>query len=280
MLGSLERMLKQSKQAGVQLFLLSEITKEKEKVSKSSLGLDGHLQLLQAEIAELQSFAAGQPEAVSFVLQEQIKHKQDMQNAVRKEMEQLRTQQEENTTAKVEGGNKTQSQVPKAESAKIPPEFECASFTPIAKYAWDQGKSLVTIYLTMDGLSDQNQVHCNFTQKAIDLRIINCNGKNYRLAIPNLCYAIQPSNCTLQVKLNNLKVKMKKGDAKDWEGLDDTERKKKEQHAQLASSGATTEDLLRNMYNQADDATRESLAKAAMEGQKKRDEAAKKGGTL
>lgn len=46
-------MLKQSKQAGVQLFLLSEITKEKEKVSKRSLGLDGHKQLLQAEIDEL-----------------------------------------------------------------------------------------------------------------------------------------------------------------------------------------------------------------------------------
>ena len=155
--------------------------------------------------------------------------------------------------------------------AEVPEAFQRDNFTSLKKWAWDQGQSYVTVYLTIAGLQDQGQVHCAFLTQSFDLRCIDCDGKHYRMAVPNLCEPVLPKQCSVAVKKDSLKLKLKKAAPGDWAGLDDGQKKKDLQHKKLADSGASTAELLKNMYDNADDQTRVDLAKAAIEGQKKRE---------
>eukprot|EP00667_Euglena_gracilis_P013560 EG_transcript_13987 len=162
----------------------------------------------------------------------------------------------------------------------MPAAFDLGNFLSFKQWAWDQSSSFVTVYLTVEGLEDVAQVHCSFQRQSFDFRCLQCKGRNYRLHVPTLCEDILPAGSSVVVKTGSARIKLRKAHDLEWPGLDDVEKRKKAQHKQLADSGATTEELLRNMYLQADDKTRADLAKAAAEGQKKRTETAKAQGVL
>eukprot|EP00756_Hemistasia_phaeocysticola_P050365 Hpha_TRINITY_DN2512_c0_g1::TRINITY_DN2512_c0_g1_i1::g.1481::m.1481/K04507/CACYBP, SIP; calcyclin binding protein len=138
-------------------------------------------------------------------------------------------------------------------------------------FAFDQSDKFVKVYVTLPGVgSSDHYVH--FQPMAFDFRAKGVQGKNMRFAVHNLCEAINLKESSVLVKPDKFVVKLaklKKGE--EWKGLDDVEKKKQMQHSKLASGGATTEELLANMFHDADDKTREELSKAAYEGRLKRE---------
>lgn len=293
----LEALLSKTVHESNRLYLQHEISRQRDlEMMNSAEGLESRANALKEEVAEFKSLAAGQPTGVAAILFKEIamkevalrkvlEEKEKLANVVTKEIPVSKTPSTQEklaavATKEMPDTEKPSTQValePKAEEARVIPEaFQLSNFITLRQYGWDQGKTFVTVYITISGLSEQRQVHCAWSPTAFDLRCIDCEGKHYRLAIPNLCSEVLPADCAVTVKPNSLKLKMKKARTEEWEGLDRTERDKKAQHSKLASEGASTEELLRNMYNQADDKTRQELAQAAMEGQKKREAAAKK----
>lgn len=58
-----------------------------------------------------------------------------------------------------------------------------------------------------------------------------------------------------QVKKNGtrLQVKLRKAErGKEWSGIDDVEERRKRRHKRLADSGASTQELLNNMFQDAE----------------------------
>lgn len=82
-------------------------------------------------------------------------------------------------------------------------------------------------------------------------------------------------------KAERFVIKLKKAEVKkEWEQLDDVERKKKEQREQRIEhgdlKGASTEQLLKDMYDNADDEGKRGLREAMASGEEKRRREAKK----
>eukprot|EP00993_Chasmostoma_nieuportense_P002835 NODE_3599_length_937_cov_41.467901_g3447_i0.p1 GENE.NODE_3599_length_937_cov_41.467901_g3447_i0~~NODE_3599_length_937_cov_41.467901_g3447_i0.p1 ORF type:complete len:271 (-),score=102.23 NODE_3599_length_937_cov_41.467901_g3447_i0:125-880(-) len=170
---------------------------------------------------------------------------------------------------------KQQAQAAPAPLAKKPAVVEPAppKFEEIKKYAWDQSTKQVTVYLS---LAEVGQCHCDFQTTSLLFTCVDKSGKSLRLRIPTLCEPIDTAQSTYVVKPERVVLKLRKHANVEWTGLDDTEKRKKAQHQKLASSGASTAELLANMYNNADDKTREELSQAALQGRIKREEENKK----
>jgi len=77
------------------------------------------------------------------------------------------------------------------------------------------------------------------------------------------------------VKQDRLVLKLRKADAIEWSDLDDAKDKKKQARDERVQRGslknASTQELLADMYAEADDETRRSLMEAAFKGQQKRE---------
>eukprot|EP01060_Flectonema_neradi_P033072 TRINITY_DN5434_c0_g1_i1.p1 TRINITY_DN5434_c0_g1~~TRINITY_DN5434_c0_g1_i1.p1 ORF type:complete len:251 (+),score=53.48 TRINITY_DN5434_c0_g1_i1:52-753(+) len=150
------------------------------------------------------------------------------------------------------------------------------TFSKLGKYSYDQGKAFVKIYCDLKDLYLSPDVDCTFTTDSFDFYAIGVpDGKgklvNHRMKICDLCEDIDPSKSSLIRKEHKFVIRLqKKNQGVEWSGLDSTEKIKKAQHSKLADSGATTEELLANMYKNATDEQRADLSKAAFEGQTKR----------
>eukprot|EP00656_Telonema_subtile_P001492 TRINITY_DN10656_c0_g1_i4.p1 TRINITY_DN10656_c0_g1~~TRINITY_DN10656_c0_g1_i4.p1 ORF type:complete len:169 (-),score=56.26 TRINITY_DN10656_c0_g1_i4:134-640(-) len=147
----------------------------------------------------------------------------------------------------------------------------------ITSYAWDQSDLFVSVYVTLEGVGSlpERSVATVFEESSFVLSITNAQGQCHTLKIPNLCYNINTGKSKQVVKQDRLVVKLKKTEkGQNWLGLDDTERKKKELREQRIQSGdlqgATTQQLLADMYENADEEGKASLKAAMAEGEKKR----------
>eukprot|EP01006_Ploeotia_vitrea_P048161 TRINITY_DN67203_c4_g1_i1.p1 TRINITY_DN67203_c4_g1~~TRINITY_DN67203_c4_g1_i1.p1 ORF type:complete len:308 (+),score=54.77 TRINITY_DN67203_c4_g1_i1:54-926(+) len=141
---------------------------------------------------------------------------------------------------------------------------------PVQKFAWDQSDKFVKIYISMDGLTPDSEIKTDFHPTYFNVVFFDVKETNYQFSRHDLCENINPATSDVLKKQGKCVIRLAKSTQKvEWTGIDDSEKKKKEQHRKLAASGASTQELLANMYNQADDKTREELSKAAFEGQKK-----------
>jgi calcyclin binding protein len=82
---------------------------------------------------------------------------------------------------------------------KLPSSTSSTLFTPLEDFAWDQGaynSPLITIYIDLEGVGTvKDGVSVNFTKSSFDVKVLNLNGKNYRLFKENLEKDIIPGNC-------------------------------------------------------------------------------------
>eukprot|EP01103_Thecamoeba_quadrilineata_P007304 TRINITY_DN1714_c0_g1_i1.p1 TRINITY_DN1714_c0_g1~~TRINITY_DN1714_c0_g1_i1.p1 ORF type:complete len:219 (-),score=59.23 TRINITY_DN1714_c0_g1_i1:114-770(-) len=146
------------------------------------------------------------------------------------------------------------------------------TYTPITSYAWDQSTTFVSVYVTLPKQVESDDVEINFGNRELDAKI-KIDEKTYRLLVSNLCHPIQTEGSTWRVKGSSLTIKLKKGEPKkDWSGLDDKEELKATRHKALAEKGASTMELLQNMYKEADEKTQQSLLEAYAKGADKREQ--------
>ena len=108
-------------------------------------------------------------------------------------------------------------------------------YNRVQKYAWDEGKLYVNVYITVNGIIDQSCVLCQFGSTKFRVRCWAVDGKNYEMAVPNLLHAIDPEKSSFALKPNEVRLKLKKTDPElPWDALDGTTMAKLNDEAEKA----------------------------------------------
>jgi len=153
------------------------------------------------------------------------------------------------------------------------------TFTTVTRYAWDQTKKFVKIYVTLPGLDaasdDAVAFHVDPTTLRVEVTGLAPPASNSRLLVPQLYGEVVVDQCSCSRKPDNmLLLKLRKAsDGEEWGSLDDSSHRKareKEQRLESNKSKSTAE-LLQEMYRDADEDGKASLSKAWEEGRSKRE---------
>lgn len=154
----------------------------------------------------------------------------------------------------------------------------------ITKYSWDQSDKFVSVYVDFPGAGSlpDGSVDCIFRPRSFLLLVRSGDEKPKWLKVPNLCKDIDVQASTRKVKTDSVVVKLKKAvTALSWTDITDEKdeyqrrREFRVQHGDL--KGATTEQLLADMYQNATDEERAGLRDAMKVNREKREEDAKQG---
>merc|ERR1712151_788398 len=125
----------------------------------------------------------------------------------------------------------------------------------------------------------QENIECHFRAFGVLLLVRN-NGKTQWFKIPNLCKEIDVQASEKNIKTDMISVKLKKlAVGQEWSDINDEKDKYQQKreyrinHGDL--KGATTEELLADMYANANDEDRAGLRDAMRVNREKRTEEAK-----
>jgi hypothetical protein len=151
----------------------------------------------------------------------------------------------------------------------------------ISKYSWDQSNNQVSIYISFDGakaLPDEC-LECHFRPRGV-LLIISSGGKQHWFKIPNLCHAVDTAACRWTLKTDAIALKLRKAEqGLEWSDLTDEKDQYKQKRAYRIEKGdlkgATTEQLIADMYQNASDEERAGLREAMRVNREKRAEDAR-----
>lgn len=151
--------------------------------------------------------------------------------------------------------------------------------TRISRFAWDQSEKTVSVYVPFEGVSEEN-VQAVFRPLGV-LIVINHGGKKHWYKVPNLCHEIDTAASLRKIKKDEVVLKLRKAAVgTSWSDLNDEKDKYQKmreyriQHGDL--KGATTEELLADMYQNANDDDRAGLRDAMRVNREKKEEDAKK----
>ena len=150
----------------------------------------------------------------------------------------------------------------------------------ISAYAWAQSDKFVSLYIEYakvfpEGQQEGEPVQVDFSAGEVNFEVRLVRGKHCRiLKIGNLCKSILPGKSKVKKKEGKVVVMLRKveigqewSDLKDEADLKEEARKKR---METSLKGASTAELLQDMYKHADDETRKSLREAYATGQQKR----------
>jgi len=144
-------------------------------------------------------------------------------------------------------------------------------YIPIINFAWDQegyDSATISVYVDLENVgSVKTNVSCNFTSTTFDLKIMNLNGKNYRLLNDNLEKDIDPEKSKFIVKKNKIVLKLQKIKGQysyeHWTRL--TSKKTQEKRKEVAKdpSGGIM-DMMKEMYDEGDENMKKIIGEAMM----------------
>eukprot|EP00743_Colponemidia_sp_Colp-15_P003896 GILK01004204.1.p1 GENE.GILK01004204.1~~GILK01004204.1.p1 ORF type:complete len:222 (-),score=37.90 GILK01004204.1:108-773(-) len=145
-------------------------------------------------------------------------------------------------------------------------------FTPISNYAWDQQGKSVKIYISLNGVSGltKDNVQVEFGTKSLDAKIRAPDGRNYRLAIKNLCKAIVPADSTYRVKSAGMSITLRKKEETHWDNIHEKESKLKDTLPKGEDPSAGIMNLMKNLYDEGDDEMKRMIAKSWTEAREKK----------
>jgi len=151
----------------------------------------------------------------------------------------------------------------------------------LTTYSWDQSDKFVSLRFPFDGVGalPAENVESVFRQRGVLLVITDTGGKRRWFKVPNLCKDIDVEASTKNVKADQVVLKLRKtASSEKWSELTDDKDKYQEKrqyrinHGDL--KGATTEELLADMYQNATDEERAGLRDAMKVNREKRREEA------
>eukprot|EP00742_Colponemidia_sp_Colp-10_P007233 GILJ01007773.1.p1 GENE.GILJ01007773.1~~GILJ01007773.1.p1 ORF type:complete len:230 (+),score=45.23 GILJ01007773.1:31-690(+) len=145
-------------------------------------------------------------------------------------------------------------------------------FTPISNYAWDQQGKNVKIYISLNGVSGltKDNVQVEFGNKSLDAKIRAPDGRNYRLAIKNLCKAVIPTDSTYRVKSDGMSITLRKKEETHWDNIHEKESKLKDTLPKDEDPSAGIMNLMKNLYDEGDDEMKRMIAKSWTEAREKK----------
>lgn len=152
------------------------------------------------------------------------------------------------------------------------------SFGTISKYAWDQSKKFVKLYITLPGIEGVSDDAVKFDVQPSTLCFEVCGltppAVNMRLSLP-LHSAIEPAQSSWARKADSMVLlKLRKAaEGEEWGSVDESAVKEKAKKAQNLENnkGKSTAELLSEMYANADEEGKASLAAAWESGRSKRE---------
>jgi hypothetical protein len=151
----------------------------------------------------------------------------------------------------------------------------------LTKYAWDQSSKTVSVYLTLPGVQNmpEGAVEVKFGKRGVMMLATDETGKKSWFKIPNLCKVIDGDGSTFKIKEGQVVLKLKKTVSETWSDLTDEkdikerQRQHRIQHGDLKN--ASTQELLADMYQSANDEDRAGLESAMRVNREKREEDAR-----
>ena len=178
------------------------------------------------------------------------------------------------------------SRVPQPQAPIAPPtplrreivEPSAPTFGSISKYAWDQGNKFVKVYLTLVGIEalPDAAVVCDIQPTALRFEVCGLPppNPNMRLAV-TLYSAVDPAKSSWVRKSDGMVlIKLRKAaEGDEWETLDDSavQKAKRKAEEMANNKGKSTAELLSQMYANADEEGKASLAAAWEAGRSKRE---------
>ncbi|KAG6557975.1 hypothetical protein Mapa_000154 [Marchantia paleacea] len=134
-------------------------------------------------------------------------------------------------------------------------------YIALDRFSYDQELDKVKIYIFLEGAS-QDKVVADFKTNSFDLKIHDVGGKNYRCAIPKLSKAIIPESCRITVKPKRIIITLRKAEKHTWTDIHYKEDKFKPSQNSDKDPMAGIMDLMKNMYDEGDEETKRTIAKA------------------
>jgi calcyclin binding protein len=130
------------------------------------------------------------------------------------------------------------------------------------------------VYITsgVDGIGKHTKenIDCEFTDTGIDFRILNFNGKNYRLKISPLNDLIDPAASKFKVKSNSVTIDLVKKKSKHWSDIKQTKsltkaadeigKKKKGEDEENPNAGLMS--MMKELYETGDENMKRTIAES------------------
>ncbi|BBN09089.1 calcyclin binding protein [Marchantia polymorpha subsp. ruderalis] len=135
------------------------------------------------------------------------------------------------------------------------------NYISLDRFSYDQELDKVKIYIFLEGAS-QDKVVADFKTNSFDLKIHDVGGKNYRCGIPRLNGAIIPESCGITVKPKRIIITLRKAEKQNWTDIHYKEDKFKPSKNSDKDPMAGIMDLMKNMYDEGDEETKRTIAKA------------------
>lgn len=145
------------------------------------------------------------------------------------------------------------------------------TYVPIESFYWDQGQynsPTVSVYLEVENVgSVKDKVDVTFTKTSFDAKVMDLNGKNYRLVKENLEKDIIPENCKFIVKNNKIILKLAKVKGEysyeSWTSLT-AKKSRAETAASKKDPGAGIMDMMKDMYDSGDENMKKIIGEAML----------------
>jgi calcyclin binding protein len=137
------------------------------------------------------------------------------------------------------------------------------------------------VYITsgVDGIGKHTKenIDCEFTDIGIDFRILNFNGKNYRLKISPMYDLIDPAASKFKVKSNSITIDLVKRKTNHWSDIKQTKSltktadeigKKKEEDDENPMSDMMG--MMKELYKNGDDNMKRTIAESWQKASEKK----------
>lgn len=144
----------------------------------------------------------------------------------------------------------------------------------IRNYSWDQSDKFVKFYISLKNVQSlaKEKVVSSFEEKSLQLMVNELDGKNHQLTISNLAGQINPDSSYHKIKTDMVVIFLSKCEQKQWGGVTAeevqlSEARKPKMNSDDPNSGMM--DLMKQMYLDGDDKTKQMLNKTWYENQQK-----------
>lgn len=140
----------------------------------------------------------------------------------------------------------------------------------LTNYAWDQSQKFVKFYVTLKNVQTlpPENISCKFTNRSLELNVVNLDNKDYLFILNNLLMNINPEESTWKVKSDMILINAAKVEQNNWGFVTETEKRtsdaKKPPTMDTEKSDPTEGlmSLMKNMYDQGDDDLKRTIAQA------------------
>lgn len=141
------------------------------------------------------------------------------------------------------------------------------SYKPIEKWAWDQDKTHIRVYVTtLPDLKShpKEKIILEYTKNSVSVAIHDLNGVNYKLRFAKLKNPIK--KCRVNAKSNGFSITMEKDAEGDWDDLvfkksifdkdEEEEKKKKDEDSNVHEKFFK---MMKNIYDEGDEKMKEEI---------------------